>query len=85
MSVIELFKKNDKISVFAVVKINDGFNYYSSFNSQIGGEVSESKVGDVSDLRIGEIVGWRNAQQSLKLIMRMGVGQQWGFNGFIDM
>jgi hypothetical protein len=31
------------------------------------------------------VLGWKDAQKSVKVILRAGPGEQWGFNGFIDL
>ena len=34
---------------------------------------------------MAEVVGWKDAQKSVKVILRAGPGEQWGFNGYIDL
>lgn len=67
----------------AIVKVDQTFNYYSPFSAKLteGGP----KPSDVYEYRIGEIVGWKNYNTSPKLILRVGSGSLWGYNGFIDL
>lgn len=65
----------------AVIKTDAAFNYFSAFNQKltVGGP------SEVFEYRVAEIVGWKEAITNLKIILRTGPGDQWGFNGFIDL
>ena len=61
-----------------MLKVDDSFNFYSSFKAELGGASSEAY-----EYRIAEIVGWKNSQK--KLTLRAGPGLFWGYNGYIDL
>ena len=66
------------MTAFAILKVDDSFNFYSSFKNELGPAASE-----VYEYRIAEIVGWKNSQK--KLTLRGGPGLFWGYNGYIDL
>ena len=63
----------------AVLKVDEAFNYFSPFNAIL------TKGGPTSfyEFRVAEVLGWKNGQS--KVILRAGPGDQWGYNGFIDL
>jgi hypothetical protein len=79
--VIGLFKKNEQIAVMAIVKVDDAFNYYSPF----GGSLTAGGPSSVYEYRVAEVLGWKDYLGSVKVILRAGAGEHWGFNGFIDL
>lgn len=34
--IFNLFKTDDKVTAFAIIKVDDTFNFYSSFNNNLG-------------------------------------------------
>jgi hypothetical protein len=40
LDIFNLFKKTDRVTAFAIIKVDDSFNYYSSFNSNLSGKVN---------------------------------------------
>jgi hypothetical protein len=67
----------------AIVKVDESFNFFSPFSAKLkeGGPTQ----GEVYEYRIGEIVGWKDYFNSPKLILRVGSGSLWGYNGYIDL
>ena len=65
----------------AVIKVDHTFNYYSPFNPVL----TQGGPKSVYEYRVAEVVGWKDAQKNLKVILRAGPGEQWGYNGFIDL
>lgn len=63
----------------AVLKVDEAFNYFSPFKPVLtqGGPTA------FYEYRVAEVLGWKNAQS--KVILRAGPGEQWGYNGFIDL
>lgn len=78
LEIFDLFKKSDRVAAFAIIKIDDSFNFYSSFNTNLN-----TKVTEFYEYRVAEIVGWKNAQK--KITLRAGPGALWGFNGYMDL
>jgi hypothetical protein len=78
LDVFDLYKRSDKVAAFAIVKVDDAFNYYSSFKNELN-----TAVGETYEYRVAEIVGWKNGQK--RVILRAGPGVFWGFNGYIDL
>jgi hypothetical protein len=76
--IFELYRKSDSVTAFAILKVDDSFNFYSSFKAELSASPSE-----VYEYRIAEIVGWKNAQK--KLTLRAGPGLFWGYNGYVDL
>lgn len=78
---VALFKTTDQVAVFAVIKVDDSFNYYSPFANtlRVGGPTF------VYEYRVAELVGWKDGQSSTKLILRAGPGLQWGYDGYMQL
>jgi hypothetical protein len=76
--VFDLFKKSDTATAFAIVKVDDSFNFYSSFKGDLS-----ATVGEFYEYRIAEVVGWKSMQK--KITLRAGPGLFWGYNGYIDL
>ncbi len=76
-----LFKKSDQAAVFAVLKVDDAFNYYSPF----GGSLIPGGPTSIFEYRVAELVGWKDGQSSAKVILRAGPGEQWGFDGYMQL
>lgn len=66
------------MSIFAILRVGDDFNYYSAFKPQLG-----SPNQEVLEYRVAEIVGWKEGQQ--KLVLRAGPGPMWGYGGYADL
>ena len=66
------------MAAFAIVKVDDAFNFYSSFRPELA-----SPSGEPFEYRVAEVVGWKGAQQ--KLTLRAGPGAFWGFGGYVDL
>ena len=60
------------------MKVYDSYNYYSS---------EKPILSDSTELpyeyRVAEVVGWR--KKGAELIVRLGSGAGWGFNGFANI
>jgi hypothetical protein len=67
------------VVVFAIIKVDDSFNYYSPFNSKL----DSAQLPNYFEYRVAEIVGWKNMQK--KMTLRAGPGLFWGFEGYIDL
>lgn len=67
--------------VFAVLKVDDAFNYYSPF----GGSLITGGPTSIFEYRVAELVGWKDGQSSAKVILRAGPGEQWGFDGYMQL
>lgn len=78
LDIFNLYKKSDKVVAFAIVKVDEAFNYYSSFKGEL-----ISTPAEVYEYRVAEIVGWKSSQK--KIILRAGPGAFWGFNGYIEL
>ena len=65
----------------AVIKVDSAFNFYSPF-SQV---LTQGGPKTFYEYRVAEVLGWKDALKNPKVILRAGPGQQWGFNGFIDL
>lgn len=78
LDVFDLYRRSDKVAAFAIIKVDDSFNYYSSFKNDLSAAESE-----VYEYRVAEIVGWKNSQK--KVTLRAGPGLFWGYNGYIDL
>jgi hypothetical protein len=52
LDVFNLYKRSDNVVALAIIKVDESFNYYSSFK----GDLSAS-VGEVYEYRVAEIVG----------------------------
>ena len=66
------------MTAFAILKVDDSFNYYSSFSANLN-----AKVNEVYEYRVAEVVGWKNMQK--KVLLRAGPGVFWGFNGYLEL
>lgn len=78
LDIFDLFKKSEKTVAFAILKVDDTFNYFNSLSP-----VLSNNPTDVFEYRIAEILGWKSKQE--KVILRAGMGEGWGYGGFIDL
>jgi hypothetical protein len=70
---------DETTTAFVIVKVYNSMNYYSSSNLS----PLENVSGENFEYRVGEIVGWKN--KGLDLVVRIGSGEGWGFNGFANL
>jgi hypothetical protein len=54
-SIFNLLKKNEKMAAFALLKVNDSFNFYNSLTPAL----EENPSSEFYEFRIAEIVGWK--------------------------
>lgn len=78
LEVFDLFKKSDKVAAFAIIRVDDSFNFYSSFRAELS--IAQSEF---YEYRVAEVVGWKNGQK--KLTLRAGPGTFWGYNGYLEL
>lgn len=78
LDVFDLLKKNEKTVAFAIIKVDDTFNYFNSLSPVLSGNPT-----DVFEYRVAEVLGWKSKQE--KVILRAGMGEGWGYGGFVDL
>lgn len=61
-------KKNEKMAAFALLKVNDSFNFYNS----LAPVLDKKPSSEFYEFRVAEILGWKNQQE--KVILRAGPG-----------
>jgi hypothetical protein len=77
LEIFDLLKQSKKVSMFALLRVGDDFNYYSAFKPQLG-----SANQEMLEYRVAEIVGWKDGQN--KIVLRAGPGPMWGYGGYAD-
>jgi len=65
----------------AIIKVDDSFNYYSPFSANL----NQGGPGLIYEYRVAEIVGWKDYFANPQVILRGGIGEQWGYNGYITL